>query len=98
MRLEGKTAIITGAGSGQGRAAAVLFAREGARVVVADVNEKGGKETVAEIESAGCEASFMRTDVSDEEQCKALVQHAMDSYGRLDILYNNAGVWFVAQP
>jgi len=96
VRLEGKTAIITGAGSGQGRAAAVLFAREGARVVVADVNEKGGKETVAEIESAGCEASFMRTDVSDEEQCKALVQHAMDSYGRLDILYNNAGVWFVA--
>lgn len=96
MRLENKTAIITGAGSGQGRAAAVLFAREGAKVVVADVDDKGGEETVAKIKSAGGEASFLRTDVSDEGQCKGLVEHAVSSYGQLNILYNNAGVWYVA--
>ena len=96
MRLEGKTAIITGAGSGQGRAAAELFAREGARVVVADVNVEGGEETVATIKKDGGEALFQRCDVSDEEQCEALVNRAVDAYGQLNILYNNAGVWFVA--
>jgi NAD(P)-dependent dehydrogenase (short-subunit alcohol dehydrogenase family) len=96
MRLEGKTAIITGAGSGQGRAAALLFASEGANVVVADVNVSGGEATVADIKQAGGQASFLRTDVSDEEQCKALVEHAVDTYGQLNILYNNAGVWYVA--
>ena len=96
MRLEGKAAIITGAGSGQGRAAAILFAKEGARVVVADVNVPGGEETVAEIRGAGGEATFKRTDVSDEGQCEELVKHAVDSYGQLNILYNNAGVWYVA--
>jgi NAD(P)-dependent dehydrogenase (short-subunit alcohol dehydrogenase family) len=96
MRLEGKTAIITGAGSGQGRAAAILFASEGANVVVADVNVSGGEATVADIKQAGGQASFLRTDVSDEEQCKALVEHAVDTYGQLNILYNNAGVWYVA--
>ena len=96
MRLEGKTAIITGAGSGQGRAAAILFAREGANVVVADVNVPGGEATVADIKKAGGEATFQRTDVSDEEQCEALVEHAVGTYGQLNILYNNAGVWYVA--
>jgi NAD(P)-dependent dehydrogenase (short-subunit alcohol dehydrogenase family) len=96
MRLEGKTAIITGAGSGQGRAAAVLFAKEGASVVVADVNVPGGEETVASIKEAGGRATFLRTDVSDEEQCEALVEHAINTYGQLNILYNNAGVWYVA--
>jgi NAD(P)-dependent dehydrogenase (short-subunit alcohol dehydrogenase family) len=96
MRLEGKTAIVTGAGSGQGRAAALLFAREGANVVVTDVNEKGSQQTVSDIESAGGKASFVRTDVSDEEQCEALVEHAVSTYGQLNILYNNAGVWYVA--
>jgi NAD(P)-dependent dehydrogenase (short-subunit alcohol dehydrogenase family) len=97
MRLEGKTAIITGAGSGQGRAAAILFAREGANVVVADVNVSGGEGAVAEIKQAGGQATFLRTDVSDEEQCKGLVEHAVGTYGQLNILYNNAGVWYVAQ-
>jgi len=96
MRLDGKTAIITGAGSGQGRAAAALFAKEGANVVVADVNVPGGEETVADIKKAGGQASFLRTDVSVEEQCEALVNHAVDTYGQLNILYNNAGVWYVA--
>ncbi len=96
MRLAGKTAIITGAGSGQGRAAAVLFAREAANVVVADVNEKGGRDTVSEIESAGGKATFVRTDVSDEDQCRELVELAVETYGQLNILYNNAGVWYVA--
>ncbi len=96
MRLEGKTAVITGAGSGQGRAAALLFAREGARVVVADVNEEGGRDAVSEIKTSGGEASFLRTDVSDEDECKSLVEHAVATYGQLNILYNNAGVWYVA--
>ena len=96
MRLEGKTAIITGAGSGQGRAGAVLFAAEGANVVVADVDVAGGEKTVETIRGAGGTASFQRTDVSDEEQCKALIDHAVATYGQVNILYNNAGVWFVA--
>jgi NAD(P)-dependent dehydrogenase (short-subunit alcohol dehydrogenase family) len=96
VRLAGKTAIITGAGSGQGRAAAVLFAREAANVLVADVNEKGGRDTVSEIESAGGKATFVRTDVSDEDQCRELVKLAVETYGQLNILYNNAGVWYVA--
>ena len=96
MRLEGKSAIITGAGSGQGRAAAILFAEEGASVVVADVNVAGGEETVETIEKAGGKAVFQATDVSDEEQCRALVERAVSAYGQLNILYNNAGVWFVA--
>jgi len=96
MRLQGKTAIITGAGSGQGRAAAVLFAREGGNVVLADVNVHGGKEAMAEISDAGGEASFLLTDVADEQQCEALVRHAVERYGQLNVLYNNAGVWYVA--
>jgi NAD(P)-dependent dehydrogenase (short-subunit alcohol dehydrogenase family) len=96
VRLAGKTAIITGAGSGQGRAAAVLFAREAANVVVADVNERGGRDTVSEIESADGKATFVRTDVSDEDQCRELVELAVETYGQLNILYNNAGVWYVA--
>ena len=96
MRLEGKSAIITGAGSGQGRAAAILFAEEGASVVVADVDVAGGEETVETIRKAGGKAVFQPTDVSDEEQCKALVERAVNTYGQLNILYNNAGVWFVA--
>jgi NAD(P)-dependent dehydrogenase (short-subunit alcohol dehydrogenase family) len=95
-RLEGKVAVITGAGGGQGRAAALLFAREGARVVVADVNEAGGHETVADIETAGGTATYRRTDVSDEAQCEDLVRHAVDAHGGLNVLYNNAGVWYVA--
>ncbi|MEO8571535.1 MAG: glucose 1-dehydrogenase [Chloroflexota bacterium] len=92
MRLEGKVTIITGAGSGMGRVAAQLFAAQGARVVVAEYSESAGAETVSLVEAAGGEASFIRVDVSRESDAKAMVDHAVATYGRLDCLYNNAGV------
>ena len=92
MRLEEKVAIITGAGSGMGRVAAQMFAAEGAKVVVAEFDERAGNETVASVVDAGGEASFVRTDVSKEADAKAMVDHAVDRYGRVDVLYNNAGV------
>jgi NAD(P)-dependent dehydrogenase (short-subunit alcohol dehydrogenase family) len=92
VRLQGKVAIITGAGSGMGRVAAGMFAGQGARVVVAEAGEAAGHETVRLVEEAGGEASFVRTDVSDEASSRAMVDHALATYGRIDILYNNAGV------
>jgi NAD(P)-dependent dehydrogenase (short-subunit alcohol dehydrogenase family) len=92
MRLADKVAIITGAGGGMGRVAAEMFAREGARVVVAEYGEAAGAETVERIRSAGGEATFVRTDVSTEGDAKAMVDHAVATYGRVDCLYNNAGV------
>ena len=92
MRLQDKVAIITGAGGGMGRVAAQLFANEGAKVVVAEFGEAAGRETVAQVEAAGGEATFVRTDVSDEASAKAMVDHAIATYGRVDVLYNNAGV------
>jgi NAD(P)-dependent dehydrogenase (short-subunit alcohol dehydrogenase family) len=92
MRLEGKVAIITGAGSGMGRVAAQMFAAQGAKVVVAEFDEAAGKQTVASVLDAGGEASFVRTDVSNEADAKAMVDHAVATYGRVDALYNNAGV------
>ena len=92
MRLEGKVSIITGAGSGMGRVAAQLFAGQGARVVVAEYSETAGAETVDLVRQAGGEATFVRTDVSNETDAKAMVDHALATYGRLDCLYNNAGV------
>ncbi len=92
MRLDGKVTIITGGGSGMGRTAAELFAREGARVVVSDVSEAAGEATVAAVRAAGGEASFVRADVSEESDARGMVQHAVATYGRLDALYNNAGI------
>jgi len=92
VRLQDKVAIITGAGGGMGRVAAQLFAGEGARVVVAEFGEAAGRETVAQVEAAGGQATFVRTDVSDEASAKAMVDHAIATYGRVDVLYNNAGV------
>jgi NAD(P)-dependent dehydrogenase (short-subunit alcohol dehydrogenase family) len=92
VRLQGKVAIITGAGSGMGRVAAGMFAGQGARVVVAEAGEAAGHETVRLVEEAGGEASFVRTDVSEEASSRAMVDHALATYGRIDILYNNAGV------
>ncbi len=92
MRLAGKVCVITGAGSGMGRVASVIFAREGAKVVVADVSEAAGNETVAEVRAAGGEASFVRADVSREADAKAMIDHALATYGRVDCLYNNAGI------
>ncbi len=90
--LDGKVALITGAAMGIGRASATVFAREGARVVVADIDEDGGHETVALIEAAGGTASFVRTDVSVAADVAHMVQHAVDTYGGLDCAHNNAGI------
>ncbi len=92
MRLDGKVSIITGGGSGMGKTAAELFAREGARVVVADFSEASGEATVAAVRAAGGEATFVRADVSDEADARGMVQHAIATFGRVDSLYNNAGV------
>ena len=91
-RLPGKVALITGAGNGMGRAAALLFASEGARVVVADAVEAGGVLTVESIRDAGGDAIFVHVDVSDAGQVAAMVDTAMRRYGTLDVLYNNAGI------
>ena len=92
MRLSDKVSIITGGGSGMGRTAALMFAAEGARVVVADFSEPGGEETVRLVREAGGEATFVRTDISSEADAKAMVDHAVATYGRVDTLYNNAGI------
>jgi NAD(P)-dependent dehydrogenase (short-subunit alcohol dehydrogenase family) len=92
MRLADKVAIITGAGSGMGRVAAQLFAAEGARVVAAEFDEAAGAETVDLVTGAGGDAVFVKTDVSSEADAAAMVAAAMDRYGRVDVLYNNAGV------
>jgi NAD(P)-dependent dehydrogenase (short-subunit alcohol dehydrogenase family) len=92
MRLADKVAIITGAGSGIGRATAMLFAEEGARVVVVDYAPEGGQETVEMIKRNGGEAIFVETDVSKAAAVEKMVQTAIDTYGRIDILFNNAAV------
>ena len=90
--FEGKVAIVTGASSGIGRASAKLYAREGAKVVVSDVDEMGGMETVHKIQEAGGEATFIKTDVSNPTDCEALVSKTVQKYGRLDYACNNAGI------
>jgi NAD(P)-dependent dehydrogenase (short-subunit alcohol dehydrogenase family) len=92
-RLAGKVALITGAGSGMGRAAAELFAREGARVVVSDVADDAGKATVDAVQSAGGDAVYVRADVSQFADCEAMVRATVERYGALHILYNNAGIF-----
>jgi NAD(P)-dependent dehydrogenase (short-subunit alcohol dehydrogenase family) len=91
-RFAGKVALVTGAASGIGRASAMGFAREGASVVVADIDPAGGEETVRLITAAGGTATFARTDVADSASVQAMVATAIDSYGRLDYAHNNAGI------
>ena len=91
MRLKGKTALITGAGKGMGREFALLFARNGARLVVADINEENGKAVVEEIRGLGGKAHFVYADVGNVESCRNLAQEAIRLLGHLDILVNNAG-------
>ncbi len=93
MRLKDKVCIITGGGSGMGAVACSLFAKEGAKVVVADVAEKQGNETLQGIRSQGGQAIFIKADVSRESDCKAMVEQAAKIYGGLDVLYNNAGIF-----
>lgn len=92
MRLKDRVAIITGAGSGIGRATAFLFAQEGAKVVVADYVAEGGEETVRLIKEAGGEATFVKVDVSKAADTQRMVNTAIDRYGKLDILCNNADI------
>lgn len=90
--LENKVAIITGAGSGIGKAAAVLYAREGASVLVSDINEANGNAAVKEIQAAGGKAVFFRADASSPDDNRATVEKAVKEFGRLDIAVNNAGI------
>jgi len=92
-RLDGKVALITGAGNGMGQVASVLFAREGARIVVADFSEAGGAETVAAVEAVGGEAAFVKVDVANPDQVSAMIDFAMARFGALNVLYNNAGIF-----
>lgn len=92
MRLKGKTAIITGATSGIGRASAIVFAQEGAQVLACDLQAERGQELVAEIKQAGGEASFFEANVSRRADNEALVDACLQRYGKLDIMYLNAGI------
>lgn len=91
-RLEGKVAFITGAAGGQGRAAAIVFAREGAKVAAVDVDAQGLDETIRLVKEAGGEAIAIHCDVSNEEQVKAAIAKTVEAFGKLNILYNNAGI------
>ena len=93
MRLRGKVAIVTGAGTGIGRAAARLFATEGAAVVVAEIDVHAGQETVTLIEAGGGTARFVQTDTSKMVDCQRMVRATVESYGKLNVLFNNAAVY-----
>jgi NAD(P)-dependent dehydrogenase (short-subunit alcohol dehydrogenase family) len=92
MRLKDKVAFITGAATGQGRAACLIFAREGAKIVAADINGESGEETVRLVKQQGGEAVFVACDVAVESEVKKAVEAGVAVFGKLDILYNNAGV------
>jgi len=92
MRLSGKTAVITGAASGIGRAASVLFAREGARVVLVDINEVGAAETLRLAQECGAEAISLKADLSRERDAARVVEVAVNEFGGVDVLFNNAAV------
>jgi NAD(P)-dependent dehydrogenase (short-subunit alcohol dehydrogenase family) len=90
--FDGKVAIVTGGGSGIGQAACHLYAREGAKVVVSDIDEKGSNETCRAIQEMNGEAAFVRADVSNPGDCQALVDATLEKYSRLDLAFNNAGI------
>lgn len=95
MRLKNKIAIVTGGSSGIGRASSILFAKEGAKVVVADINDKTGEDVVKTINMNSGEATYVHCDVTKEDQAKNLITKTVEKYGRLDVLYNNAGIGMV---
>lgn len=96
--LSGKIAIVTGGSSGIGKATAIAFAREGAKVVVASRREKEGQETVKQVQSAGSEGFFIKTDVSKETDVSAMVEKTIATYGHLDYAFNNAGIEQIPTP
>lgn len=93
-RVEGKVAIVTGGASGIGRASAKLFARQGAKVALTDLNHKAGQAVAKEIARAGGEATFIKQDVAEEKDWEQVIGQVVERYGRLDILFNNAGIQF----
>lgn len=98
MRFCGKTAIVTGAGAGIGRATALQFAREGANVVIVDMNEETLEKAKIEIEASGGKILAVKCDVSDEQSVREVVEKSIDTFGRVDILINNAGIWRRMMP
>lgn len=97
-QFSGKVALVTGASSGIGKAAALQYAREGASVVISDIKEEKGNEVVSEIQQHGGDAIFVKADVSKPEECENLVKRTAEKYGRLDIAFNNAGIGGEANP
>jgi len=93
MRLKDKVCVITGGGSGMGATAALLFAKEGARLVIGDIDERAGSETVQAVKAQGGQVVFIKTDVSRESDCKKLMDEGAQAFGGLDVLYNNAGIF-----
>jgi NAD(P)-dependent dehydrogenase (short-subunit alcohol dehydrogenase family) len=96
MRFKGKVAVVTGAASGIGRAAAVAFAREGAAVVIVDKNREQGEEVAKEIQEQGGDALYVHTDITQETEVQAMVENVTGHWGHLDILVNNAGIYYQA--
>jgi len=92
MRLQGKVSIITGAGSGLGKEIALLFAREGSKVVIAELQEESGQATAQQIQRKGGSALFLRTDITQASDVERMVEEALQAYGRIDVLVNNAGI------
>jgi 3-oxoacyl-[acyl-carrier protein] reductase len=92
MKLSNKVALITGSGSGMGRASAILFSQEGARISIVDVDRKGGEQTVEMVKQKGGDAIFIQADVSKASDVERMIKATLDKYGRLDILLNNAGI------
>jgi NAD(P)-dependent dehydrogenase (short-subunit alcohol dehydrogenase family) len=97
-RFDGKSVLVTGAGSGIGQATALAFAAEGARLILSDIDESGGRETLAAAQKHGVDAEFVRTDVSRAADCAAMVDRAVARFGRLDVAFNNAGINITAAP
>lgn len=98
MKLSNKVAIITGAGSGIGRASAILFSQEGARICVADIDKEGGQQTVDLIRRKGSDAIFVHADITKASDAERMVKVTLDQYGKLDILFNNAGIGMPFTP
>ncbi|OIK15769.1 short-chain dehydrogenase [Bacillus sp. MUM 116] len=95
MRLDNKVAIITGGGTGIGKETALLFAKEGAKVVITDINQESGIQTVKDIQTNGGEALFVHHDVSNEEDWKKVAEETINTFGKVDVLFNNAGIYII---